>query len=159
VIGSLIRGGVAGGVATWLMDRVTTGIQQQQSREDAERETAVRPNGQESVVNLVQLVERRAGLTLDEGSRSVVVTVVHYGLGVVPGAFYAAARRRMPGLAFGRGLLFGALLFLVNDEFLNTALGTAAPPQAYPASTHFRGLVGHLVLGAVTDVLVDAMGG
>jgi hypothetical protein len=159
LIGSLVRGGAAGAIATRLMDLVTTSLQQQQSREDAEREKAARPNGKGSVMNLVDLLERRLAIGLDERSRATAATVIHYGLGVLPGALYAVARERVPGLGTGRGLVFGGLLFLVNDEFLNTALGLAAPPDAYPASTHLRGLVGHLVLGVATDVGIDVTGG
>jgi hypothetical protein len=56
-------------------------------------------------------------------------------------------------------LIYGFLLWAINDEYANTALGLAAPPEAYPAETHLRGLVGHLVLGALTDSGVDALGG
>ena len=33
----------------------------------------------------------------------------------------------------------------------------AGSPGAYPTETHFRGLVGHLVLGGTTDVLADIL--
>ena len=48
---------------------------------------------------------------------------------------------------------------MVNDEFLNTRLGLAAPFGAYPIETHLRGLVGHLVLGVATDTTIELLGG
>jgi hypothetical protein len=47
----------------------------------------------------------------------------------------------------------------VNDEVLNTWLGLAGAFDAYPAETHWRGLVGHVVLGITTDATVTALGG
>jgi hypothetical protein len=56
-------------------------------------------------------------------------------------------------------MVYGFLLWAINDEYLATRLGIAAPPEAYPPETHLRGLVGHLVLGVVTDTGIDVLGG
>ena len=154
----MLRGGVAGGVATVLMDRATEAIQKRQSEADAVREAVARPNGRQAVENLVELAASRTGIGLDEASRAAAVNIVHYGLGVAPGAVYALLRHRVPLLGAGRGLFYGALLWAVNDELANTVLGTAGPPDAYPLSTHVRGLAGHLVLGVGTDVGIDLIG-
>jgi hypothetical protein len=87
----------------------------------------------------------------------MALQALHYGLGMGPGAVYGAIRDRVPLIGAGRGLLFGALVFAVNDEYLNTALGLAGPPSAYPASSHYRGLIGHLALGMTTDTLLDIL--
>lgn len=157
VVGSLISGAIAGTAATWLMDQVTTAIQHLQPSAHAARERAVWPNGQPSVVNLVDLLSARLRVPLDEHSRAAAANIVHYGLGAAPGALYAVLRHKVPGLGAGRGLLFGALLWAVNDEYLNTKLGLSAPPPAYPLITHVRGLIGHAVLGVGTDLGVDAL--
>ena len=159
LVRSMVRGAIAGAIATGVMDWVTTGLQQQQSEEDAAREAAARPGGQSSVSNLVDLVAGRLGLTLDAQTRSLTEQVVHFALGAVPGAVYAVLRRRLPLLGAGRGLVFGGLLFIALDEYAGTALGISGSPDAYPASTHLRGLIGHAVLGVATDTLVDVTGG
>jgi hypothetical protein len=151
----VVGGAVAGAIATWLMDVVTTGVQRYQTAEDAEREAAARPHGQSSVANLVDLASRRLGGSLDRPTKDLAANVVHYALGIIPGAAYAVLRDQAPVVGSGRGLLFGAVLWAVNDELLNTALGLAAPPDAYPPSSHVRGLIGHLVLGVGTDVGID----
>ena len=156
---TILRGALAGTAATWLMDQVTAGIQQQQRPEDAEREAAARPNGKTPAANLVDALAGRLGLDLPESSRGLAEQVVHFGLGAGPGALYALLRDRLPGLGAGSGLLYGAVLFLVNDEYVNTALGLAGPPDAYPLSSHLRGLVGHLVLGVATDIGIEVTGG
>lgn len=55
------------------------------------------------------------------------------------------------------GLLYGLELFLVQDEGLNPILGTSGGPTEYPWQAHARGLVGHLVLGAVTHATLNVL--
>lgn len=150
----MVRGAAAGAVATWVMDLTTTGLQVQQSEADAARERAARPGGRSSVAILVDRILAATGIDADEPTRQQLAEVIHYGLGAGPGALYAVLRDRVPLLGARRGIVYGALLWALNDELLNTRLGLAGPPDAYPLSTHFRGLVGHVVLGVVTDALV-----
>jgi uncharacterized membrane protein YagU involved in acid resistance len=146
------RGAAAGAVGTWVMDRVTTKVLERQSPADTARERAAWPNGKPSVENLVDLGAERLGITLQARQRERAIGLVHYGLGMGPGVLYALLRKRVPLLGAGMGLVYGLLLFAVNDELLNTALGLSGPPEAYPASSHLRGLVGHLALGVTTDL-------
>ena len=143
---------MAGGIATWVMDRVTTAMYERESAEDRAQEEAAWPNGKPSVPNLVDLGSRIAGVRLNPKARPAVEEATHYLLGIGPGVLYALLRHRVPGLGAGRGLVYGLLLFAVNDELLNTALGLAGPPSAYPTTAHLRGLVGHVTLGMATDL-------
>jgi hypothetical protein len=146
------RGAAAGAIGTWVMDRVTTAMYERHSAADIEREQAAWPNGKSSVENLVDGSAARIGLTLRPEARERLIQLTHYGLGVGPGVLYAMLRRRVPLLGAGMGVAYGLLLFAVNDEFMNTALGLSGPPDAYPASSHVRGLVGHVTLGITTDL-------
>jgi hypothetical protein len=159
MLGGAIRGAIAGAVATWLMDRMTTGLVEEQSEVDKAREAAAQPNGQSSVANLLDRAQEATGLSLRPGQKAVAAQAVHYGLGVVPGAVYGALRSRLPFIAAGGGLLYGMLLFALNDEVMNTELGLAGPYDAYPLSSHLRGAVGHAVLGVATDRGVALLGG
>ena len=159
LFGRLIRGAVAGAVATWVMDLTTTGLMSGQSPSEAAREKAAQKHGKSSVENMIDAATGFVGLQLTGETRSMAAYATHYALGVVPGALYSALRPAIPAIGAGRGLLFGLGLFLVNDEFLNTALGFAGPPEAYPVATHVRGLVGHAVLGVMTDATIDILGG
>jgi hypothetical protein len=154
-----IRGALAGGVATWLMDLVTTGLFEAQSEAVTKREEAARPNGKTSVGNLVSKVETSAGFVLKARHRATIEQAIHLGLGVIPGAVYAVLRPRVPLVGAARGLLYGVGLFALNDEYLNMRLGFAGPIEAYPAETHWRGFVGHSVLGAATDTGIALLGG
>jgi hypothetical protein len=158
VMRDAIRGGIAGGVATAVMDLVTTGFMQGQSEEELAREEAARPNGKPALENLVDDLGWRRGRGFGR-RRSIVSSGIHFGLGVVPGALYGVLRDRVPLVGSMRGLVYGAGLWALNDEYLNTRLGYAGPYEAYPAKTHLRGLVGHLALGGATDTVIDALGG
>lgn len=155
---AFIRGAIAGSIGTWIMDLTTTGLQQNQSKEAAAREKAAQPNGKTSIENLVDRMERTTGRNLGARQRSVLMQSIHYGLGAVPGALYATLRNRVPFVGMGGGMVYGAVLFLFNDEWLNSQLGLSGPVQAYPIGTHLRGLVGHLVLGSATDSVADLLG-
>jgi hypothetical protein len=159
ILFDLTKGAIAGATATWLMDAVTTQLLKQQSDEATAREEAVRPKGQHAVANFVDLVEERWGLELTDEQRATATKAIHYGLGVVPGAVYAVVRKRVPLVGATGGLLYGLALWAFMDEYVNTRLGLAADPGAYPAQTHGRGLVGHLVLGAGTDTILRAIPG
>ena len=152
---ALIEGAVAGALGTLIMDVVTTGVQRMQSAADAEREAAARPRGQSSVTNLVDRVSEGLGIRLDQLSRELAASATHYALGIIPGAAYAVVRDRFLPVRAGRGILFGLALWVVNDELLNSALGLSGPPEAYPLSSHMRGLIGHVVLGVATDLGIE----
>jgi hypothetical protein len=158
-IGDAVRGAIAGAVATWVMDLVTTALLDGQAEEVTAREEAGRANGKSSIANMVDRFEREMGVEIPDDRRAMVEQLVHYGLGIGPGALYGVLRDRVPLVGAGRGVLFGLLLWSVNDEYLNTALGFAGPFEAYPPETHWRGFVGHLVLGATMDTCLDLLGG
>jgi uncharacterized membrane protein YagU involved in acid resistance len=154
-----VRGAVAGGVATWLMDLVTTGIYAVQPPEVTAREQAAQANGRSSVANLVDRVEAEVGMSIPKERRPAVEQVVHYALGVVPGAIYGVVRRWIPFARLGSGLAYGVAVFALNDEYLNTALGLAGPARAYPIETHVRGFAGHAVMGVATESGIQLLGG
>jgi hypothetical protein len=157
VLGGMVTGAIAGAAATWVMDLVTTGVAAGDSKADKKREKAAQANGKSSVENLLELIEATTGMQVDEAARPMALQALHYALGAGPGAAYGALRGRMPLIGAGRGLLFGAALFAVNDEYVNTALGLSGPPEAYPTSSHLRGLIGHLALGVTTDLVLDLL--
>jgi uncharacterized membrane protein YagU involved in acid resistance len=158
IVGGLARGAVGGAVGTWVMDQVTTALLSKESQADKEQETAAQPNGKSSTMNLVDLLSASLGIDLDQEQRSRAATAAHWALGIAPAALYGALRHRLPLVGAANGMLFGAIVFALNDEYMNSALGLSGPPDAYPMSTHVRGLVGHLVLGATVDTVCDVLG-
>jgi len=154
-----LRGAIAGAAATWAMDQVTTLLYLAQAPEVTDQEEAAQPNGKSSVTNLIDRLEAKTGVRVPKERRALVEQVVHYGLGVVPGALYGVVRRWVPAARARAGVLYGLGLFAANDEYANTRLGLAGPPGAYPPETHFRGLAGHAVLGVATETGIQLLGG
>ena len=156
---TFVRGALAGAVGTWLMDLVTTGLLDSQSEESVQREKEASPNGKSSVANLVDRIEEFTGVALEPDQRAMATQAIHYGLGILPGALYGSLRNRLPLLGARRGVVYGVILWALNDEYLNARLGLAGEFGAYPLTTHWRGLVGHIALGVATDTTIDVLGG
>lgn len=102
--------------------------------------------------------EPRNALNAHDRNRSGSSDVMHYLLGMLPGAAYGALRERMPAVATGRGLLYGFTLFAVQDQVVAPALGLARGPRQYPWQVHARGLVTHLIVGLTMDAVLNAAG-
>ena len=107
-------------------------------------------------------VERAAGVVgreLSDEERKKLEVKLNLGLSMGAGAAYALLRHRVPVAGWGRGLTFGALFWLLVDEAGNPVLGLTPPPKKFPWQTHRRGLVGHLVLGLVTEAVLELTDG
>jgi hypothetical protein len=152
----MVKGAVAGTVATFVMDRVDWflyGLEPERSRR---RTWAVRPEHKDPA----HVIASRTSQALGAGpipQFHPAGTAVHYAIGIAPAAIYGAMRGRVPGVGAGRGLAYGLGMFLLEDEIANPAMGFAAPPQRYPWQPHARGLVSHLVYGLVTDLVLGAL--
>ncbi len=72
---------------------------------------------------------------------------------------YGSLRNRLPLLGAGRGVVYGVILWAVNDEYLNARLGLAGEFGAFPLKMNWRGLVGHIACGVAMDTSIDLLGG
>jgi hypothetical protein len=153
----LLKGAAAGAVAVWAMDRLGWMLWDREDPAALARERAARVEGMDPAHVLANRVADAVGRPLHPRQPHPAGVAVHYAIGMGPAVAYAALRRRWPALRAGRGLAYGLGLFLAVDEGLVPALGLASGPTAYPWQAHGRGLVSHLVLGAVTDAALDAL--
>ncbi len=153
----LIKGAAAGTVGVWIMDRIGWFMYRQEDQGAIRREQVARVEGKDPAHVAAGKLARVFGAGLYPEQPHMAGLVIHYALGVVPGMVYGSLRHQVGGLRAGRGLLYGAGLFLVNDELLNPILGLASGPTAYPWQAHARGLAAHAVLGVVTDAALDAL--
>ena len=144
-------GAAAGAAAVWVMDRVDWFSFRHEDPEARRRTQAVRPDGAAPAQVLANNAAEALGYELKPKDNSAAGKAVHYSIGIMPGALYGAFRHTVPGLAAGRGSLFGLGLFLLQDEGLNTVAGLSAKPSEYPWQAHARGLVAHIVYGLVLD--------
>ena len=154
---TLARGGAAGAVGVVAMDVVTWLLYRRESTAHLAREKRARARGKDTAHALVQKVAEAAGSDAGAEQPNGAGIAVHYGLGMAPGALYAQRRRQYPWLRTGRGALYGLGLFVLNDEIGARLLRIAGPQRSYPWQAHVRGLIGHVVLGLVTEATLNAM--
>lgn len=152
----LIKGGIAGAVATWVMSKVTTYMYRHESDEVHRREDEV-TGGQNSLEMAAIKLARLAGKELDDRQKKQLALAIHWALGIGTGAAYAALRPRARWAAEGQGLGFGTVFWLAVDEGLVPLLGLSRGPMAYPWQSHARGLAGHLTFGVVTETTLDLL--
>src|SRR5579884_1438772 len=125
VVGDLVKGAVAGLVATKLMGWVTNFIWEHEplaARQQYERVTG----GKYPPDRAAESIERTLHLQVNEKQHGALAQAMHMGLGIGAGMVYALMRRRVRGADRGQGLLFGLLFAAIVDEGLTPLLGLAA---------------------------------
>lgn len=152
-----LAGVVAGGFGIWALDRLDWFMWRHEDPVARARTTAVRPGGEPPAQALVTKVERALGRRLTPGAHEGVSQAVHYGIGIAPAIGYAFIRERLPFGGVTRGALFGATLFLAQDEVLNTVTGLGAKPHRYPWQAHARGIAAHVLYGVATELALSAL--
>lgn len=157
VAAGALKGALAGAAAVWAMDQVDWFLYNRERPETRARTTKARPRGLDPAHALANTAAEAAGRRLRPAQPHPAGLAVHYGLGIGAGALYGAASNRLPAIGTGWGLLYGAGVFLIHDEAINSATGLAGRPTEYPWQDHARGLVAHLVYGAILDAAVRAM--
>jgi uncharacterized membrane protein YagU involved in acid resistance len=153
----VVAGFAAGAAGVWALDRIDWFMWNREDPKARARTTAVRPNGEPPAQALVSKIEDATGKHLEPGTHEAVSQVVHYSIGIAPAIGYALLRDKLPISGAARGALYGAGLFLAQDEALNTVTGLGAKPQAYPWQAHARGIVAHTVYGIVTEFALNVV--
>lgn len=156
IAGDLMRGALAGAVATFALDRVDWFLYRREPEASRRRTWAARPDGKDPAhVAASRVSVALGGDPVPQGHPLGLAT--HYAIGIAPAALYGALREQAPAVTAGSGLAFGAALWVLEDEVVNPALGLAAPPGRYPWQPHARGLVAHLVYGVVAELTLRAL--
>jgi len=152
----IIKGAVAGAVATLAMSQVTNWLYEHEDPQAREREDRVRAG----VPSSARAAEKAAALVnvrLSERQRTRAASAVHWATGLSAGITYALMRRQWQGAASGKGLGYGAGFFLVVDELMNPLLGLTPGPGAFPWQAHARGLAGHLAFGVTAELVLEGL--
>jgi hypothetical protein len=155
--GTALRGGVAGTVGVWAMDIATWIMYRKEAPELLEQEKRARIYGKDVAHATARHLARMVGSDAARAEPNAGGILIHYLLGIGPGVAYAKLRQKYPTITAGKGALWGFGLFVVNDEIAGPLLHVAGPAKAYPWQTHVRGLVGHVVVGVVTHLVLDAL--
>jgi uncharacterized membrane protein YagU involved in acid resistance len=147
----MVLGALAGAPGVWVMDRVGRAMYDREDPAALAQEDRARPGGRDVAHAMVAKAGQVTGADMPTEQPNPAGIAVHYGLGMLPGALYGAARHEFPALRAGNGALYGLGLFVMNDEMAAPLLGVASGPGAYPWHEHARGLISHVLLGVVTE--------
>jgi len=96
---------------------------------------------------------RWIGGRLDEADTPMAGTIVHYAFGALVGAAYGIAAELAPVVTIGRGLAFGATVWLGAHAVTVPAFGLAAPPTRRPIRKEAEEFGLHLVYGVTADLV------
>lgn len=175
-VADAVLGAVAGAVGVWAMDQVGWFMLRTESTPALVRDLQARPGKEVIAHDTAEQVRsirgnplsgaeaasatttatQVSGVSAPDRKPGPAATAFHFGLGMLPGAVYAIARRPRPRLRTGYGALYGLGLFTIMDETAAPLTGIASEPSRYPWQAHARGLVAHLVLGITTEILLRA---
>jgi hypothetical protein len=144
----------AGYAGTRAMEPVSMKLYQAESVADREQEDAARPGPPYRIA--AEKVSDRLGIELSDQQMDRLSLVFHYGLAVQWAALYPVLRRTTDVSAPVAGLVTGAAMSVVADEWMTAALGFSAPNREYPLSTHARGFAAHLVFGLAVAGVVES---
>lgn len=146
----VLKGAIAGAVATAVLDRVTTFMYERESPGARKTEDRARA-GRTAYETAAERIAALLGTNLEGEQRKRVGLIIHWALGIAAGVAYATYGRKNPTLRRGAGSAFGTAFWGAVDEGLVSLLGLTPPPKAFPIETHIRGLAGHLAFGVTAD--------
>jgi len=146
----------AGLVATQVTNLAQGPLQRMTPDSVGRQERRVRPGASSSLVAARKAAQ---GLDCSPSQRQVerLGTAIHFGIGVTWGPVYGLLRRHGGLGPLGAALASGAAMSLILDEGVVPALGLSAPNRDYPAFTHIRGALAHLVYGAAAALAAEAL--
>lgn len=154
VITDILIAPVAGFVGTKVMEPVGMGLYKMESPRDRAQEDAVRPGPPYEIAAKKTL--GALGFNLEDAALERAGMAFHYGLAIGWAPVYALLRRNTQLNPLAAGLLSGAAMTLLIDEGMTPMMRFSAPNSAYPASTHVRGLIAHLVFGVAVAAVTEA---
>lgn len=149
----IIAGAVAGIAATFVMSQfqnLTSYLSDSGDSSGGKDEPA-------TVKAAEALSEKILGHELVENEKQTAGVAMHYVMGGVSGAIYGATTEYTDFTKMGFGLPFGSAVWAIADDFIVPALGFSKSPLEYPLSTHAYALSSHMVYGATSEFVRNAV--
>ena len=147
----------AGLVATQVTNLAQGPLQRMTPDSVGRQERRVRPGASSSLV-AARKVAQRLDCSPNRHKVKSLGKAIHFGIGMAWGPVYGLLRRHGGLGPFGAALASGAAMSLILDEGVVPALGLSAPNRDYPAFTHARGFLAHLVYGAAAALAAEGLG-
>lgn len=151
--GRLLLAGFAGGVfGAWAMRGFSAVWRRLGGPSWAPRGTPYSSQEWDSSGGAAEVAARllfKRGLSPEEKLRGAAA--MHYGVGGLVAAGYAAAGEAYPPLRAGSGAAFGIVFWLLGEEMLMPWLGLNAKPGDYSVLMHLNCLGEHVVYGMTAE--------
>ena len=143
MINTLLRGAVAGCVATAPMTVVMTALHRLLPR----REQYPLPPSE-----IVEQIAHNVGVEqhIDPPQHVAVTLLGHFGYGTAVGAGYALVHKFLPFGKIANGIAYGLLVWTVSYLGLLPAAGLLKPATEHPARRNALMIAAHVVWGAAT---------
>ena len=94
---------------------------------------------------------------LTKHEKEIGGVMAHYAMGITTGAMYGTIAEVFPAATVGKGLPFGAAVWLIADEGVVPAIGLSKSSKEYPLSTHAYALASHFVYGLKVELVRRAV--
>jgi hypothetical protein len=157
--GKLLLAGFAGGLAgAWAMRGFSALWRKLGGPSSAPLGTPYSSQEWDSAGGAAELAARlllKRGLSLQEKLRGAAA--VHYVVGGLVAAGYAAGGETYPPLRAGSGAAFGIVFWLLGDELVMPCLGLNAKPRDYSVLMHLNCLGEHVVYGMTAELVRRAL--
>ena len=115
------------------------------------------PEEEDATVKVALVVANRLKIPLADADKDTAATLVHYAFGASVGAFYGGLAEAAPLATMGRGLPFGAAVWLGAHVLVVPALGLAKSPTRQPLRDEAQEFGLHLLYGLTTEVTRRAL--
>ncbi len=171
ILADMVKGAIAGGVATWALDRAADAIEGRGRLGTAIHDFVTGDDGTEGEGDrdrrdpadsrqhpIEETSPAAPARRVPSARRS---SPLRWCVGMGAGAVYGVVRPRVPFLSRSERMGFGSSFFVLIDEGLLSGLGFQPPPETFPWNAETRGLAGHIVFGVVADAtlsLLDTIG-
>lgn len=156
---NLLFGAVAGAAATYVMtqfqNKASPLVQKLEKRSPSE--SSSESHSEPATTRIAEKVYSSIRHSeLSENQKERAGSLAHYTFGIVMGSGFGALSGWLPKTPFGRGILYGSLVWLFADEIGTAAAKLAPPPWKVSKSLHAYALVSHLVYGAALSGIYTA---
>jgi uncharacterized membrane protein YagU involved in acid resistance len=146
----LLKGAIAGGVATAPMTLAMEGMAQFLPQQE---DFDLPPN------KVTAQTASRAGIRErpNQETKSTLTYLAHFGYGAAAGALYAPVATRIPVPPLLSGVAYGLGVWAASYVGALPAMDIMGPPEQQPRSRNAQLILSHVVWGASLGFLVDQL--
>jgi len=150
MINTLLRGALAGCIATAPMTMVMTALHRLLPRSE---QYPLPPS------EIVEQIAENVGIEQHiDGQQHVALTLLgHFSYGAAVGGGYALLAPRLPFGAAANGIVYGLGVWTISYLGLLPAAGLLTPATEHPGRRNALMIAAHVVWGAATGLLVERM--